>query len=372
MLRLRCERELSWFVEVGAPGALAETVDFDAREALATNARRFGGRAQAGRDVCFFRWTKRFRSCSVPSNDRVALTMKELQVQRCLQGRDFAPDELSLVREVVKTCAGLSRTELALTVCELLDWKRPNGELKARECRDVLEELEHCGWLELPQKRPGRPRGLGTAIPRTAAGEPGEPVVGVVGDFEPIELKRVDDDAGQCLFRELVGRYHYLGFRVPFGAQLRYLVWISRPETMVVGAIQFSSPAWRMAARDRWVGWDDETRRRNLQRVVNNSRFLLLPWVRVKNLASRVLSLAAGRLRSDWPERYGTEPFLVETLVDSGQYRGSCYRAANWMELGSTTGRGRMDRRHERHGSAPKAVLVYPLVRHAARRLREV
>jgi hypothetical protein len=146
---------------------------------------------------------------------------------------------------------------------------------------------------------------------------------------------------------------------------------VSSPRLQVVGCVQFSSPAWRLAVRDRWIGWDDATRLRNLQRVVSNSRFLILPWVRVKNLASHVLSQALRRLSVDWPARYGPKPLLVETLVDRQRFQGTCYRAANWQELGSTSGRGRMDREHQRHGLAVKTVLVYGLVRDAARRLRE-
>lgn len=186
-----------------------------------------------------------------------------------------------------------------------------------------------------------------------------------------MKLEAVEDKGQRRLFRELVGRYHYLGYRTPFGAQLRYLVSVATPQRRMVGGVQFSSPAWRLAPRDERIGWPDEVRERNLDRVVNNSRFLLLPWVKVHNLASRVLSLAARRLRSDWSDRYGTEPLLLETLVDPSRYQGTCYRAANWLELGSTAGRGRMDRGHQRHGLAPKTVFVYPLVRHAIRRLRE-
>ncbi len=126
-----------------------------------------------------------------------------------------------------------------------------------------------------------------------------------------------------------------------------------------------------MAARDRWVGWDEGTRARNLQRVVNNSRFLLLPWVTVRNLASAVLARGLAQMAADWPRRYRLEPWLVETLVDPRRHHGGCYRAANWVALGGTTGRGRMDRLCRRAGEAPKTVLVYPLVRDAKRRLRE-
>jgi len=184
-------------------------------------------------------------------------------------------------------------------------------------------------------------------------------------------LEAVTTEGQRLLFRELVGRHHYLGHAVPFGAHLRYLVYASQPERTVVGCLQFSSPAWRMAVRDRWIGWDEGTRRRNLQRVVNNSRFLILPWVRVRNLASRVLSLATRRLEGDWAERYAVEPLLVETLVDPSRYTGHCYRAANWIEVGVTTGRGRMDRERLREGASPKLVFVYPLAREATRQLRE-
>ncbi len=205
-------------------------------------------------------------------------------------GRAFGVQEMTLIREVVRECSGLSRMELARTVCELLRWRRPNGRLKARECREFLERLDAEGALELPAKRRGRALGSVTRVPRTAAGEPGLPLVGSVRDVEPLAVELVREPAQRLLFRELVGRYHYLGHTVPFGAHLRYLVFASRPQGAVVGCLQFSSPAWRMAVRDRWVGWDDRTRARNLQRVVNNSRFLLLPWVGVKNLASAVLA----------------------------------------------------------------------------------
>jgi hypothetical protein len=272
---------------------------------------------------------------------------------------------------VVGSCSGLSRKELAQTICELLGWKRPSGRLKAQECREFLERLEAAGVLALPEKRPGRPVGSCTSVPVTARGDHGRELVGTVSDFSPIEIEAVETPDQSLLFRELVGRHHYLGHKVPFGGHMRYLLYTSRPERTVVGCIQFSSAAWRMAVRDAWIGWDDATRERNLPRVVNNSRFLILPWVRIKNLASVVLSLAARRVCADWPQRYGVEVLLVETLVDTSRYTGHCYRAANWICLGETTGRGRMDREHLRHGASTKTVLVYPLVRDAARRLRQ-
>jgi hypothetical protein len=282
-------------------------------------------------------------------------------------GRDFTAGDLELIREMAATCPGISRTELAKTVCELLSWRRRNGSLRGLECREYLEQLEACGFLDLPALRSRRPPGSKTRIPESRQGEPREPLVGTVKDFTPVEIQEARTAKQGELFRELIGRYHYQGYEVAYGAQLRYLV---KAGHQIVGCLRFSSPAWRMSARDQWIGWDDEARARNLQQVVSNSRFLLLPWVQVRNLASHVLSLAARRVSVDWPARYASPAVLLETLVDPERFSGTCYRAANWIEVGMTTGRGRMDREHQRHDLAPKKVLIYPLVRGAAQRLR--
>lgn len=286
-------------------------------------------------------------------------------------GRQFTAAELALIQEVVDTCGGLSRVELASTVCELLGWSRANGGLKARECREFLERLEGEGLLRLPEKRAGKPVGTRTRIPMTARGD-AQPVLRcAVAAVLPIYLGLVTSREDRLLFRELVGRHHYLGYAVPFGAQLQYLVRGPHGAGSVLACLQFSSAAWRMAARDRWIGWDDAARARNLPRVVNNSRFLILPWVEVPNLASTILSLAARRVVDDWRARYGVSPVLLETLVDPSRYRGGCYRASNWREVGVTSGRGRMDREHRRHQSSPKTVFVYPLLRDVRRALQE-
>ena len=190
-------------------------------------------------------------------------------------GRMFPAAEIALIREVVATCRGLSRRELANTISELVGWTRPNGSLKEAECLRLLARLEAAGLLSLPAKQPTRPVGSVTSIPHTAAGEPGVPLSGRVERFAPVCVERVADAGARQRFRELVGRYHTLGYKVPFGAHLQYLVSITQPVPTVVGGLQFSSAAWRMQARDRWIGWDDATRARHLPQVVNNSRLLL-------------------------------------------------------------------------------------------------
>ena len=284
-------------------------------------------------------------------------------------GHAVRADELELIRSIVDEFSGLSRMELASTVCELLGWTRATGRLKARECRDLLERLEAAGQIRLPGKRVGRPRGTRTRVPVTTRGDVLAPVTGTVHDLGSLVVERVTTADHRLLFRELVGRHHYLGYAVPYGAQLRYLISATRPQRQVVACVQFSSAAWRMAPRDAWIGWDDATRIRRLPQVVNNSRFLILPWISAWNLASTILSRVVRHVATDWATTYGITPLLLETLVDPRRFDGASYRAANWIVVGTTTGRGRNDR-HRRVVRAPKRVLVYPLVSDAARRLR--
>jgi hypothetical protein len=171
-------------------------------------------------------------------------------------------------------------------------------------------------------------------------------------------------------FKQLIERWHYLGYRIHFGAHMNYLVESQRLPGQFLACLQFSSPAWKMAPRDAWIGWSAEERKRNLQFIVSNSRFLIPPFVTVRGLASKILSLAAHHLSKDWEHLYGYRPLLMETLVERARFSGTCYKAANWIHLGYTQGRGRMDRDHAAHGQSVKDIYVYPLSRHAQERLR--
>lgn len=265
-------------------------------------------------------------------------------------GREYTATEVSLIQEVVDTCPGLSRFELTNTVCERLPWKRPGGGLKMRECRDLLEVLENRGVLTLPAKKSGG----NTALRKSRAPAPGgqaySGLCGSVEAFAPLAVEPVTTQTQRDRFRDLVSRYHYSGYAMPFGARLQYLVYVSRPRREAVGCVQFSSPAWRMKDRDRWIGWDDAARQRGLQGVVNNSRLLVL--ARIDNLASAMLSRVLRRLPDDWQRHHKVRPFLAETLVDRKRFNGGWYRAANWIELGQTSGRGRLDQENKRHGAA--------------------
>ncbi len=285
-------------------------------------------------------------------------------------GTSFTPEQLGLIRQLLANHPHLSRHELAATVCELVHWRRPNGRLKTREARDLLRQLAEREMLPLPELRAGRPAGPSRHRP---GGDPPvrPPLTAPLGALQPIRLLLTKTPQQRRHARELLAKHHYLGDRTPFGAHLRYLIQSAGPTPEILGVLQYVSPAWRMQVRDRWIGWDDPTRRARLQHLVSQSRFLLLPWVQVKHLASHVLALSARQIATDWLRHYHVRPLLLETLVDEQYYRGTCYRAANWIDVGQTTGRGRMDRAHQRHGTAPKRVYLYPLVKNAPTRLVE-
>ncbi len=286
-------------------------------------------------------------------------------------GRTFSRANMDLIRETARHFSNLSLTELSKTVCELLDWKRPTGKLKYEECRAFLEHLQDQGVIELPGLRTTCPAGP-RKVAATSESDPQSPITGSAGDFEPLvlHLVRAADRKLNSLFKEYVDRYHYLRYRIPFGAHLRYLVESQQLPGRYLACLQFSSPAWKMAPRDAWIGWNVQQRKCNLQFIVNQSRYLILPWVSVRGLASKILSLAARRLPQDWHALYGYRPLLLETLVDRSRYKGTAYRAGNWIHLGATQGRGRMDRDNVARGQAVKDIYVYPLCRHVQEKLR--
>lgn len=279
-------------------------------------------------------------------------------------GHQLSAEELKLIRDTIHDFPALSLTELSRTICELLDWRRPTGALKDHECYLFLQRLKDRGWLSsLPSIRRTTPLGPRIVVLNHES-DAQSPILGSLAAYTPLEFDLISDAASRALFRQYIQRYHYLGYRVPFGAQLRYFVRSQRLPERILACLLFSSAAWKMAPRDRWIGWRDQARSLNLARVVSNSRFLILPWVEVSGLASKILSMAAQQLSEDWLSVYQVSPVLLESLVDPQRFSGTCYRAANWIHVGTTQGRGRMDRKQDvqRH---VKEIFVYPLHAHA-------
>lgn len=219
-------------------------------------------------------------------------------------------------------------------------------------------QMEKDGLFVLPPPRNPAPAGKILPI-RSSAGEPGPEINCRAGDLRELHLERVESGSDKKLWSELVDRYHYLGYSPLGGAQVRYLI---RTEDQVLGCMGFSAAAWKTLPRDQFIGWTQAQREKNLEKVVNNARYLILPWIKIHSLASKALSMAAKRLPEDWEKSYGYRPALLETFVEKDRFLGTCYRAANWTRVGETKGRGRYDRRNE-YAQPIKSIWLYPLIR---------
>jgi hypothetical protein len=274
--------------------------------------------------------------------------------------REIVAEETAYIRTFVKRFPALSRTELTCTLCEHLDWLTPAGRPKFEACSKLLARMEEAGELRLPslQKDKSHP-GPRPSAPRRASTrtDPPAPLERPLSELEPVRLRLASDPEDESLWNAYVERYHPLGYKKPFGYWARYFIDSGAHR---LGCILLSGAAKALTARDRWIGWDDRQRLKNLPWVVNNSRFLLFPWVEVANLASHVLGQLARRLGDDWQARWGYRPLLLETFVDPARFRGSCYRAAGWALLGRTSGEG-LVRPGKRYQTSPKLIFAKPL-----------
>jgi hypothetical protein len=279
----------------------------------------------------------------------------------------ITPQDLEAARQTVRCCSGLSRTEVARTICEHWGWVTASGSYQVTACLKVLEEWEERGRLRLPGKRRmtrwNTDRACG-AVP-TQRTQPGAPLVGDLSAAGSVGLEVIQNRERGQLWNEYVDRYHYLGYRQPFGCHLRYFIVSS---VGVLGCVLLAGAAKALAARDQWIGWDRRCRQQNLPWVINHTRLLIFPWVRVRHLASQVLGQLARRVQQDWQARWGYEPLLMETFVDPDKFPGTCYRAAGWRALARTTGRG-LARAGQHYQSTPKLIYVKALAADFRQRL---
>jgi hypothetical protein len=267
--------------------------------------------------------------------------------------------ELEAARQTVRLCSGLSRVELARTICEHWGWVTASGSHKVTACLKVLEELEHKGLLRLPEKRRMTRWSTDQAcgVVPTQRTNPGAPLVGPLSEAGRVELEVVQGKDRSRLWNEYVDRYHYLGYRQPMGCVLRYFI---QSQAGLLGCLLMAGAAKAIRARDQWIGWDRPRRQQHLPWVINNTRLLIFPWVRLSHLGSHVLGQLVRRVRPDWQQRWGYGPLLMESFVDPGKFLGTCYRAAGWIELGWTTGRG-LQRADTLYESTPKRIYVQGL-----------
>ena len=271
-------------------------------------------------------------------------------------GREFTEEEIQWIRRLIEASPGINRTQVSVRFCEHVGWRKPDGALKDMSCRVALLRMERDGLLQLPARQAGHTPPY-KRVQWSLLTEPQAELTGRAGDLD-LHFELVTERTS-VLWNEYIDRYHYLGYKPLPGAQLRYFI---KSEEDILALLGFGAAAWKTAPRDEYIGWSAEQRKKNLHLVVNNARFLILPWVRVAHLASKLLAMAARALPAHWEGRYGYRPVLLETYVEAARFTGTCYRAANWTCVGQTQGRGKLG--DHRLGQVPvKTVWVYPLAK---------
>jgi hypothetical protein len=251
-------------------------------------------------------------------------------------GRDFTNKELDQIRSLIKENPQFHRAKLSREVCQMLRWLKPDGKLKDMSCRVAMLRMQEDGLIELP--KPLRAKAVIRKIEFTPATDPQDSILCPVNQLPHLQLQMINK-TNSSLWNEYIERYHYLGYTPLPGAQLRYFITANGQILALTG---FGAAVWQTSPRDKFIGWDHEQRKRNLHLIVNNARFLILPWVQSKNLASKILALNARQLPYDWEEKYNIKPVLMESFVEKNRFAGTCYKAANWCNVGQTKGRGKL------------------------------
>lgn len=281
------------------------------------------------------------------------------EVLLSFRGREIRAAEVAFLRELIARHPGLSRRQLSLQVCQAWHWMQPNGEPRDMVCRSLMLALHRTGHIELPAPR-HRPPNNALAHRRVSSVEAYDstPMEDCLAALGPLEIRLVRRAQGEPLFAHLLSRYHYLGYSRPVGEHLKYLVlWGDRP----IACMAWNSGPLKLTLRDQWVGAPRNAYAHNLHLIAYNSRYLILPWIRVPHLASHLLGRIARRISADWQALYHHPIHLLESFVDIERFRGTCYRAANWTCLGRSAGRGTKSKTGQQ--TSIKELWVYPLVR---------
>jgi hypothetical protein len=273
------------------------------------------------------------------------------------RGRVITSEDILFIEQLIAAHPRASRRRLSQKLCEAWQWKQANGALRDMVCRGLLLMLDRAGHIELPAVKfvPHNP------LVRRERPEPllidTTPIQGTLHELRPVEIEQVRRTEREPLFNSLMEQYHYLAYEQPVGEHLKFLVWAhGRP----IACVAWSSAPRHLASRDRYIGWSAEARRRNIRFLAYNTRYLILPWVRVPHLASHILGKMTSQLSQDWERMYGHPVYFAETFIDPGRFRGTCYRAANWKLLGRTTGRGKASNSYKPNRPI-KEVLGFPL-----------
>jgi Domain of unknown function (DUF4338) len=273
------------------------------------------------------------------------------------RGREIQQQDILYIRALIERYPQDSRRKLSTRLCEAWQWRQSNGVLRDMVCRGLLLMLERAGQITLPPVSYVRHNPLATRVRPELARIDTTPIEARLRHVQPLRFELARRTSHEPLFNSLMEEHHYLGYEQPVGEHLKYMVWAQgRP----VACLAFCSAPRHLGSRDRYIGWSAEARRRNIHFLAYNTRFLILPWVRVEHLASHILGRMAARISEDWQRLYGHPIYFLETFIDPERFRGTCYRAANWVLLGKTTGRGKQSNSYVPNRSI-KEVLGYPL-----------
>lgn len=282
------------------------------------------------------------------------------------RGRELSAADIAFIRQLIAEHPGLSRRRLSAKLCAAWNWVQPNGRPRDMVARSLMLELHRAGHIELPPQRFVPPNNAaGHRSPEPELGLWEQPCDGSLAQLGPLEIRQVRRTPEESLFGRLMEAHHYLAYTRPVGEHLKYLVW---EQGAPIACLAFSSAPRHLAARDEFIGWPAGVRSARLHLIAYNTRFLILPWVRVPHLASHLLGRVARRISADWQALYEHPIYLLETFIDPARFGGVCYQAANWIRLGLTTGRGH-NARTKRCDQPRKELWVYPLVRDFRRRL---
>lgn len=287
------------------------------------------------------------------------------EIEQC--GRTFTNQEIAEIAETVKVFPNLSQTTLTETICEHLEWFTATGRYKKDACLKLLRKIEAAGTINLPPRRTrAKPHTSKAKIAFSKTPPTHQPVHCKLKDVRPISVKPAASRNEVELWNQYVGQYHYLGCKQPFGCFIRYFARSANGEILACALL--AGAAKSISARDNWIGWNSTQRLRNLPWVVNNSRFIIMPWVKIPHLASHVLGQIRRRITSDWFTLWGYRPLLMESFVDPARYDGTCYKASNWHLVGKTTGEG-LARTGKTYTTTPKLIFTMPLQKNFRRQL---
>lgn len=281
----------------------------------------------------------------------------ELEKELVVQGRKVSGEDISFIKSLMTENPDWHRTRLSLELCHRWNWCKPGGQLKDMACRSMLLKLERRGYIELPKSlRPGANANRNRHVEAVLHCK--ESVSCGLKELAPVELRLVEGGYELKLFKYFISVYHYLGWSGTVGENLKYLIYDKHQREL--GCIMFGAAAWKVNPRDNHIGWEAGVRKRNLSFIANNNRFLVLPWIQVPHLASHILGQVSRRVSADWHKKYYHPIYLLETFVEKDRFKGTCYKAANWLCVGDTQGRGKLDVKYE-YAVAVKSIWLYPL-----------